>query len=297
MRTTKCRRCAALDLLGLGRNPTKEEIKERHHLLVKVWHADHFGYDASLQATLSKELGAINAAHDDVEKLRCQCVEEEPPRPPPEKGPPVVDFDDELWQFSDEEIRQKEARTRTPDRRTYESPGTRETTNWPGWILALVLLGSIAAWFSFTHQQQHAVTSSAPLLPPVYIMACTPLKNRCLCSSRTVFYPSGIVSIIVVASLPPAGRTTVTFANGREQSFTLLPLMARYSGQPCEIAPYRIPSDAGAGFAQVKFAFSQGGTQQVISTAFRVDRAPKARAKKQQDKPAALPQETAPGEQ
>jgi len=61
--STTCRRCAALQYLGLSQTPTDVEIREAHRLHVKAWHPDRFPGDARDKLAAQEKLKTINAAH------------------------------------------------------------------------------------------------------------------------------------------------------------------------------------------------------------------------------------------
>ena len=295
MRTTKCRRCAALEVLGLGKNPTNEEIKKAHRLLSKVWHPDRFAHDASMQDTVGKKFADINAARDDLDNLspRCQCVEEEPPpdrAPDRPEEPPInpKDVDETFWEFSDEEIRQKEARTRKPDHTV--KPEIRTPVKRRVSIFAVLIVGSIAAWLAFMHRLDFVTA-----FRPAQILACRTFDTKtCVCPSpnETVFQPSYVMYLMVVTPQQHSGRVTMTFANGLEHSVELRS-SPRQPPQTCEVYMYRIPKLAGSGVAQMRFTYLQGTTQKILSTTFRVGSASKAPARIKQNKPATLPQQAA----
>jgi hypothetical protein len=60
--SVQCPRCAALHLLGVGINATKDEIKDAYRVLVKVWHPDRFPTDQKLREAAEAKLKEINSA-------------------------------------------------------------------------------------------------------------------------------------------------------------------------------------------------------------------------------------------
>ncbi|MGD0547242.1 MAG: J domain-containing protein [Terracidiphilus sp.] len=63
-KTTLCPRCEALHVLGLGMDGLENDIRSAYHLLVKVWHADHFKDDPKLKEAAETKLKDIHAAFD-----------------------------------------------------------------------------------------------------------------------------------------------------------------------------------------------------------------------------------------
>jgi len=61
---TMCRRCAALNELGLRAGATEAEVKGAHRLYVKVWHPDRFHGDESAKTAAQEKLKSINAAYE-----------------------------------------------------------------------------------------------------------------------------------------------------------------------------------------------------------------------------------------
>ncbi len=57
--TGKC-----FQILGLLSGASKEQIKQAHLDLVKVWHPDRFAHDPRLQAHAQEKLKEINEAYD-----------------------------------------------------------------------------------------------------------------------------------------------------------------------------------------------------------------------------------------
>ena len=51
-------------VLGLSAGSSKEQIKQAHLDLVKVWHPDRFAHDPRLQKRAEEKLIAINEAYD-----------------------------------------------------------------------------------------------------------------------------------------------------------------------------------------------------------------------------------------
>ena len=61
-RDTVCAECGALQVLGLSRGATLNEVKAAYRVLVKVWHPDRFQGDEKLAQTAEIKLMAINTA-------------------------------------------------------------------------------------------------------------------------------------------------------------------------------------------------------------------------------------------
>jgi len=59
-----CDRCASLQMLGLTKHASPEEIENAYLTLVKVWHPDRFPADPKLRQEAEDRLKEINAAHD-----------------------------------------------------------------------------------------------------------------------------------------------------------------------------------------------------------------------------------------